>query len=727
MTYWADYEYNERYYVRFCDIEGVEWRISIQDPTDEWQAIELLGGEFPVQWMGVGDESQTDVVLGSTGTLRLICRQSDIQNSIFSHGALMPVSINDRRVQILRNMGTAANPNFEVYWQGFIKPDIISQEWDRAPYEIELPIVSVVAAMEFFTMPDSIVGTEFNGVTNIAGLLRAICIHSGCDIRNIFTNKPVYEDFNGEKHINPGVTPTQYVHWTQGVVSSSYFYDISDGIMKPKTFKDVLENICYPYGKVHDVYRGIAVVMRTADDAEYHSEWSSLPIYSDYANRTPSTATRFGFDSYIKYINLSEIQTAGTDNKYTVIPAPRSVTFSKNINTSKEIFELTDKFIKPSLPIGSTIVGNSLIEDSRELLNGVRRYVYAIHRNYVNKEFANDWTFTNTQSSALSDYPFCRVAEVTGDDNENTTSITVPLGLCFNISSDNISTEKIAKTEFRLVNGVRTSYEMNAIKLTIKPFVFETKDPSYEKSISTHSGTTYIKMDFYIKDVNVNKYLNYVYVQEEGKYKWVWQNGEAYIDFSWLVESSSEYVLLFNEYRESGDNALHTLQLGFRGRTNYSLQVTESGSTYTYTYGRMFVSFNLEYAEYPRATNQSIAAKFAESIEKNGNSIEYGGSGEELNISFETLCGTLNNVINGSIMLPYNSFCNSQTYIDTQNREKIEIEAAKFVRYDNAFDIVTSYLVVKDGSKVYVPVAVGMNPRMNTVNLRLISTNVTSS
>lgn len=723
MTYWADYEYNERYYVRFCDIEGVEWRISIQDPTNEWQAIELLGGEFPVQWMGVGDESQTDVVLGSTGTLRLICRQSDIQNSIFSHGALLPVNINDRRVQILRNMGTAENPDFELYWQGFIKPDILSQEWDRAPYEIELPIVSVVAAMEFFAMPDRITGTEFDGATNIAGMLRAICIHSGCDIRYIYTNKPVYEDFNGQKHVNPNVTPTQYVHWTQGVVSSSYFYDISDGIIKPKTFKDVLENICYPYGKVQDVYRGIAVVMRTADDSEYHSEWSYLPIYSDYANRTPSTDTRFAFDSYIRYINLSQIHTAGTDNKYSVIPAPRSVTFSKNINTSKEIFDLSDKFIKPSLPIGSTIAGNALIEDSRELLNGVRRYVYAIHNNYVNNEFAYDWTFTNTQSSSLADYPFCRVAEVTGDDTENTTSITVPLGLCFNVSSDNISSENVAKTEFKLVTGVRTSYEMNALKLTVKPYLFNVKEPGYEIDYTNQLGRHYLIMDFYIKDVNADKYLNYVYVQAEGKNMWVWQDSEAYIDFSFLVEGSSEYVLLFNEYRTSGDNELHTLQFGYRVRTNISLEA----DGHTYIYGRMFVSFNLEYAEYPRATNQSIAAKFADSIEKNGNSIEYGGSGEVLNISFQTLCGTLNNVINGSIMLPYNSFCNAQTYIDTHNREKIEIEAARFERYDNSFDFATSYLIVKDGTKVYVPVAVGMNPRMNTVNLRLISTNVTSS
>ena len=708
MTYYNDYEYNERYFIRFVDVDDNQWRISIQDPTFEGTATELTGAAEPIVWEGKGDESQDEVMCGSTGRIRLVCL--DGQENIFTLGNLLPSVINDRRVQVLRYTNIGNNQFAWVeYWQGFIKPDIFSQDWDSTPYEIEIPIVSAVASMEFFSMPDIIAGTPFGDVTNIADLLRAVCICSGCDIRKILTNKPIYEDFNGQTQPVPG--QSYNAHWTQGVVSAAYYYDISDGIMKPKTFKDVWENICYPYGKIQDCYRAIAVLMRWKDDAASGARMYSLPIWEDYENQVISTAVRFGDEGPLRAINMSDIDVEGTDNTFSMVSGPRSVKFSKDIDTSKDILELSDKFIKPSLPIGSTIVGNQYIEVADNIESGFLRYLFAIDKQYVNLGFATDWEFNNSQQ-AIKDIAFCRVAEVSGDENENTTSITMPLGLCFNANRVG-SAAGTASVLFTLLNGVRSRNEFNTIKLSIKPYVINVKDATYKKQ-EAQPLDSYVEMQFSVQDVTTGKYLI-----KNSDDSWGWQSAANRISFADLVESSGEWVLLFNEDRDNrpNDNTLHNLRLGF--------YVTATNTLTGNSYGRMFASFKLEYVEYPRATNQSIAAKFAESIEKNGNAVEYGGSGEDLDISFRTQCGTKNNVIDGSVLLPFNSFCNAQTYIDTANREKIEIDAAKFEVFSNAYDFVSTYVVVKDGSKVFIPVAVGMNPRMNTIKLILVSTNVT--
>jgi hypothetical protein len=105
------------------------------------------------------------------------------------------------------------------------------------------------------------------------------------------------------------------------------------------------------------------------------------------------------------------------------------------------------------------------------------------------------------------------------------------------------------------------------------------------------------------------------------------------------------------------------------------------------------------------------------------------GSGEALSISFKTRAG--NNNAKFQNIVPYNGFCDYPNYIDKQNREKIEISEATFERVIDQwsgarFYIAAQYCVVVDGSKVYVPVAVGMNPRMNTIKLILVTTNVTT-
>ena len=726
MTYYRSTEYDghNRYIIPFLDIDGNEWQILIQDPTFTGTATQLTGAPTPVEWTGDGDEDQTNVIHGTTGLLRLICQPG--QESIFTFGALFPENINDRRVLVMR-MTThgSGTTDWTPYWQGFIKPEQYTQDWNSAPYEIELPIVSALAATEYFTMPmpsdDDY--AAFNSQTDIAGLFRCIIRAIGCQVLAMYTNYTNYEDFNGEKSVVVGSSPTQYHHWTQGTISASFFYEMQDGIMKPKTFKDVLENICNPYGKISECYRGWAFMMYWKADTASGARLYKLDMYSNYSNQTLATANRFTEDTPTRVISLSNITPAGTDNTYSLITRPKSVTFTKNIETSKDIFELSDKFISPSLPIGDNLLS---IKDPSGLyslvqvynFNAKRRYVYVFSKSYVNTDFGLTWRYSSETPvpTTLQDFIFCRVVEATGETYNASYNVPVPLGFCFNMNQPTWTTPyHYASIAFTLQQGIRTKNGYNILKLSLKSYLFEQEDPYAYGQDEYYQITTAIFVDIY--DENTQLHLN---MPSQGA-AMSWTSQAQDIPVGWFSYEGSEFVLWFNEYRNTGDNSLHKLRFLFKTATKTAVT--------GYGLGRMFTTFKLEYTKSKIATEDNAAATFAESIEKNGNTINCGGNGDSLDINFKTQCGTKNVIIDGSCLMPYNSFSNSQAYIDTQNREQIEMEAAKFQRYTiggQTFDIVNYPVSVTDGSKVYMPVAVGMNPRDNIVHLRLVSTNVTA-
>lgn len=711
MEYYVSKDYKPRYVIPFDDVDGNHWKVSIQEPNFVGNETTLTGGEFPVRWEGEGDESQEEVVLGSTGRLSIVCLAG--QESLFTVGNILPREINDRRVQVLRDMGSG---NWYPYWQGFIKPETLSQDWDAAPYEIELPIVSAVAAMEYFLMPLPNQPHEnmnaydelFFGVTNIAGLLRAIIAASGCDFRNIITNWSWYYDMTGEVKMipRPGFPGEYYeMHWTQGTASSLFFYDVEDGVMQPKTFKDVLENICYPYGKIHEYGKDFAVMMRTMDDAANISQLFYMPVWEDYETGEFSDEVRFitYTDVPLYKILMSDVLPAGADNAISNISAPSLVSFRNDVEKKKEIFELTDKFIKPTLPLGDTWAGKPIIS-SNDAFNGMTRYLYCIDKQYVDLTFADNWHFDN-------DMAFCRVIEAKGESNETVNyDITAPLAFCFNRQTSYVNTKFTPKI------GFLTRPTRNRIKLTLKCWYFGEEDSINGTYMS---GPANANISFLVKDITASKYLNY------SSGSWVWEDTTNGNDVSKMTFENGECTLMFNEFRvynEQGvttDNSLHKLEFTFAGYSNI-------GSVGTY--GQLYMTFKLEYVKNATIYEDVIMNEFGGSVLNNGNNQTLGGNGEKLKINFETMAGK-KQTIDGSMMLPANSFCNSKEFIDLEQREKIEIEAAQFERYTQGiknFDFALNYIVVKDGQKVFIPVAVGMNPRMNTLKLTLVSTNVTS-
>lgn len=678
MTYFDKDDYSERYYVRFVDLDGNEWRISIMDPTDVFTPVELTGAANPIEWFGVGDESQTKVVCGSTGTLRLVCRTAEQASNIFVVGGLFPEVINDRRVDVTRKRMDGSTAVWDLIWQGFIKPEQYTQDWDSAPLELELPLVSPIAATEFFTMP------EYNYVsemTYIADLLNYVIGLLGCNINAIMTNKPIYEDFNGNTRVDSGGRP---MHWTQGQCSSMYFYDFeSDGI-KPKTIKEVLETICYPYGKVNDCRDFVTIMMNAGKwiDGDNH-------IYTLVTDRISINYRRFVSDSQRQtQINLSDLQIASTENSVTLVAKPSSYEFSNKINVESDVYEMDESYIKSSLPCDADIV-----QDSSKVIhihgNGFDKFTYHFSGDYVDQALYQP-VYQYGLVQGTNDPQFCRVVHVETEDEGITFKYSLQMPLAFYIPAG-------GTIGFDVPVKIKSTAGMNKVKVSFDVYStnYEGRSPSGEIMQETLAPR--------IIDATAGKYLDLSTRQwndVSGNYtSWVFQS------MSYL----SDCKVTFNEPRSSSDNSLHTLRFVLAERSLIAGTPIQ----------KMYVKITIEYVRDDTYTYQGVADTFTSTLQNTGERASLGSSGEAISVDFKTMCGRTSVVINGNSYAPANGFCDSQKYIDKGNRQKIELEAVKF-----NMDFVVRPFLVNDGNTVYVPVAFGMSPRDNIARITLVSTNL---
>lgn len=686
MIYYNSSDYRTRYYIKFADMDGRSWIINIQDPAFSGSPTELTGAASPIEWDGVGNEDQEKVVLGSTGYIRIVVR--DGEEGIFTSGNVLPDVINDRRVQVLCNL---YGSDYQLMWQGFIKPEEYSQDWDSEPYEIELPIVSVVAAAEFFHLPDY---EDLIEVSNIADLLRYAITLMGCDITRIITNKIIYEDYNGNyRWLDDGVSRYP-AHWSEGEASCLYFYTFENDGIKPKTIKDVFETVCYPYGKVQDYGTNIAIMMRADRNLTIEHKLFQLSVNDNSARFVPLDG-----DALIHELDLADdIQVNGNDNNYSLISRPSSVSFSNNIKPNKEIFELNEKYIKTTF--SPTYPAPDLIDSWDDKV----RCIVQLREDEVRNSWYKDLRYYRYNTDYEKTNIFCRVVDVNkvedSDPARYTYNLLCPLALAFDPDK---------AFGFTLKNKVRTKATHNKIRITLG---------SYGRGQKEHwqmgaGGNISLR----VHDITSNKW----YDLQDKTWKditgtsadWVWPS----LDFA--DYDGGNYILTINEPRSSSDTKMHELQFNFRLFGYFAQRPKNSG----------WLTFNVEYGQDDSLNQQNVVNTLSDSLVNAGSSEEYGGSGENLNIDFPTMCGRNYIILNGAADIPFNSFCDSRYYIDTENRKKIVIGAAKFQTYEGRsffYDMVTSYALIYDGNDVYIPVAIGMNPRNSTVKLTLVSTNVSA-
>lgn len=128
--------------MQFKSLLGTAYTVEIYDGNYSDDPIEIIGGAEAFVTREIDDEDMYLPIRTQSGYLRFIVRDANIVNE------MQPINTTDRPV-ILRG------PNQSVCWFGFLRPEQYNQPWAPMPYEIEIPLMSVMEAMQGVKVPQA--------------------------------------------------------------------------------------------------------------------------------------------------------------------------------------------------------------------------------------------------------------------------------------------------------------------------------------------------------------------------------------------------------------------------------------------------------------------------------------------------------------------------------------------------------------------------------------------
>ena len=149
--------------MNFKSLLGQDMTVDIYDSNYSGSTpVQIIGGAAPFVTREYDDEDMYTPIRTQSGYLCMIVENSTIVNEI------QPARTTDRPV-VLRNGNN-------ILWVGFLKPEQYNQPWIRTPYEIELPLMSIMAAMQ------GVKFTQSEGYVSFFSLVRTINSYVPFDI-----------------------------------------------------------------------------------------------------------------------------------------------------------------------------------------------------------------------------------------------------------------------------------------------------------------------------------------------------------------------------------------------------------------------------------------------------------------------------------------------------------------------------------------------------------------
>lgn len=149
--------------MNFKSLLGQDMTVDIYDSNYSGSTpVQIIGGAAPFVTREYDDEDMYTPIRTQSGYLRMIVENASIVNEI------QPARTTDRPV-VLRNGNS-------ILWVGFLKPEQYNQPWIRTPYEIELPLMSIMAAMQ------GVKFTQSEGYVSFFSLVRTINTYVPVDI-----------------------------------------------------------------------------------------------------------------------------------------------------------------------------------------------------------------------------------------------------------------------------------------------------------------------------------------------------------------------------------------------------------------------------------------------------------------------------------------------------------------------------------------------------------------
>lgn len=135
-----------KWQVPFVSLDNKKYRVDIYEELYTGDPIVLKGGANPFYTQEDDDEDAFLPIRTSSGYLTIIVENMQLIDDI------LPNDYHDRYVEL---MDVTDELNEVCVWNGFVAPDQYSGNWDKTPFELQLPLVSPL---------ESVRGIRYNAV-----------------------------------------------------------------------------------------------------------------------------------------------------------------------------------------------------------------------------------------------------------------------------------------------------------------------------------------------------------------------------------------------------------------------------------------------------------------------------------------------------------------------------------------------------------------------------------
>ena len=734
-----------RFFTEFRDDDQGRWRVDIQAPDYSGAPVRLTPAGNPLEWMSSGSESQTESMIGSTGTLRLLIETPE-EMALFTSGGVLPKSALSRRVIVQREALTV--------WVGYIQMQTFSQDWEAAPVEIELPLMDTVEALNHIYIDiDETAATTMQLLRSAYakalqgdGYLRekeAGQAPTGYEVGGVSltdfarTNVKEYRDRYNERNGKD---------WTEATVFTEHYCEPEkDG--KPgdrATYSEAIAQILSPFGRLSQMgprwFFGIANVFR-----------------SDIYKPDPNKENKLIQVDMSEWYDTTDISyaVAGADNNQSVLPAPSKVTANYNPEegavdfSGDTIIQFDGDNIKSNACSGARTVDWSDESGAHSLRymkigsgNSDSAFLWPVvvaKREHMTADFyqyrvmPDEQTGTQYRSKRVSDGllsgnpgPWCQVVQ-----NTDGWKVIEAQTLCFRRTFDIVENVNEQGHDYLLKQDIITLRVMREIitstasvaKLTAKMQVGNlTKEADFSGADHTQEIFHPLVQIYWSATMNGNptKVLN----RHDG---------------SWIDCASRGFYTPDNADDASMipyDRMTHGHQFHLPGNRGYvSLRLYASGWTTpgagapTISYAENYyanrgdqewftlTSLKLEYAAWTGTTPVTLLDWNKEYTDDK--EYQYNNGSEEVSLNFKTLAGAAPSA--STLLAPRWGFCDYAMNVVRSPREMVDIDAVQ-VMDDYGIPGVTRFSLFSFNDANYYPAAIGMNAKDNTVSLKLIRT-----
>lgn len=349
--------WNVRWQVQFRSLKGTDYTVNISEQDWTGGVTQLTPSDQPFTTQEDDDDDVFKPIRAQSGYLRVIDATGDLLES------LMPENNTQRLVQLM--VGTA------IKWQGFLQADAYTQPWLEGKVEIELPLKSVLGALE-----DVVIEAEYFSIyKNVAFLFVQAFTNLGIEPSNVYV---------GGDLSNKNSLWTTYINLAKFFTKTEILNgNAVDMEMVGDSYSEVLERVMQLFGLTMREQDGnIYLIHYDTNTSLQVSRYTWQQIVNAANGQTPTKA-----DSEVNVDDLMDsIEFRDDNTEMGFVMGGKAAVVKLDVDTGDiDMIELpkTDETADPTFDVRVANGGNVVIQAHPARNNGIETFRYWESREHI--------------------------------------------------------------------------------------------------------------------------------------------------------------------------------------------------------------------------------------------------------------------------------------------------------------------------------------------------------